>query len=135
MGLSTSPGNQVRILFLLCMYEFKNCVYFILIGSEWSMEEMLAVKFELQRIMTQDTTYLEAVGPGPVSALGGQNFTGAEILARFDGDCKKKDGVCTGDGIDEGKHLHDAVRPDVAKVVRLAFHDCIADSETGGCNG
>ena len=96
---------------------------------------MLAVKFELQRMMTQTEAALQAVGPGPVSALGGQNFTGAEILARFGGSCEMEDGVCTGDGIDEGKHLHDAVLPDVAKVVRLAFHDCIADSETGGCNG
>ena len=31
--------------------------------------------------------------------------------------------------------MDDAVLPDIAKVIRLAFHDCIKDDETGGCNG
>ena len=53
---------------------------------------------------------------------------GSQILNRYD--LSRAEG-----GIDQGNHLHDAVIPDLSKIVRLAFHNCIGDSETGGCNG
>ena len=92
-------------------------------GAPWSLEEIIAVKGHLTRIMKDEKTALKYVPAGPVRALEGAMMTGADILDRFD------------NVIDEGSHLHDAVLPDIAKMVRLSFHDCIKDSETGGCNG
>ena len=50
------------------------------------------------------------------------------MISKDDGTCDESLG-----GIDEGVHLHDAVLPDVAKVVRLAFHDCIGENGCDGC--
>merc|ERR1719474_1209750 len=92
-------------------------------GAPWSLEEIIAVKGHLTWIMKDSRNALSRVPAGPVSALKGAMMTGADILERFD------------NVIDEGNHLHDAVLPEIAKMVRLSFHDCIKDSETGGCNG
>ena len=90
-------------------------------GAEWSIEEMLSVKHLLYQMMANPRKALSSVQKGPVSSLDGQEYTGEEIMQRY------KD---QGDSA-----LTDAVLPDVAKIVRLAFHDCLPDSETGGCNG
>ena len=74
-------------------------------------------------MMSNPREALRLVPKGPNSFLNGRNFTGKQILHRFD------------KVVDEGVHLHDAVLPDLPKIVRLAFHDCLQDSETGGCNG
>jgi len=66
---------------------------------------------------------LNMIPKGPNSYLNGRMFNGKQIYNRFD------------NVIDEGIHLQDAVLPDLPKIVRLAFHDCLPDSETGGCNG
>lgn len=92
-------------------------------GAAWSVEEMLAVKHLLHQVMANPRKALRSVPAGPNSYLNGQMFTGAQILNRFD------------HVIDEGVHLHDAVLPNLPKLIRLAFHDCMPDSETGGCNG
>ena len=74
-------------------------------------------------MMSNPREALRLVPKGPNSFLNGRNFTGKQILHRFD------------KVVDEGVHLHDAVLTDLPKIVRLAFHDCLQDSETGGCNG
>ena len=92
-------------------------------GAEWTEQEMLAVKHLLHQVMMNPRKALELVPRGPISALNGRNFTGKRILNRYD------------HKIDEGVHLQDAALPDLPKIIRLAFHDCLPDSETGGCNG
>merc|ERR1712012_972687 len=77
----------------------------------------------LHQVMMNPRKALELVPKGPISALNGRNFTGKKILNRYD------------HKIDEGVHLQDAALPDLPKIIRLAFHDCLPDSETGGCNG
>ena len=91
-------------------------------GAAWSVEEMLAVKNLLHQVMEDPTKWLQMVPEGPVSALGDQ-FTGAQILERYDVE------------IGSSPNLGDAVLPNLAKIIRLAFHDCLPDTETGGCNG
>ena len=92
-------------------------------GAPWTNEELYAVRGHLHWILRNTRKALERVPAGPVSALNGQMFTGEQILTRY------------GEVIDEGVHLHDAVLPDIAKIIRLTFHDCLRDAETGGCNG
>ena len=44
--------------------------------------------------------------------------------------------MCRKAKIDEGVgKLGEAVLPDIAKMVRLAFHDCLKDENGNGCNG
>ena len=93
-------------------------------GAEWSVAEMLAVKNLLHQVMEDPTKWLQQVPEGPVSALGDQLFTGAQIFERYDVEIETK-----------GPNLEDALLPNLAKIIRLAFHDCLPDSETGGCNG
>ena len=90
-------------------------------GAEWSIEEMLAVKHLLHQILGDPVTALEDVPEGPHGSLD-QTFTGKEIYDRYN--------EVLGD-----QDLQDALLPDVPKLVRLAFHDCVPDDETGGCNG
>ena len=90
-------------------------------GAEWSIKEMLAVKHLLHKMMTDPEEELKKVQAGPVSGIGGQEYAGEEILQRY---------TSLGD-----TSLTDALMPDIAKIVRLAFHDCLPDEETGGCNG
>ena len=90
-------------------------------GAEWSIEEMLAVKHLLHRMMTTPRDALKMVQAGPVSGIGGQEYTGAQIMQRY---YAMKESA-----------INDAILPDIANMVRLAFHDCLPDEETGGCNG
>ena len=90
-------------------------------GAAWSIEEMLAVKHMLYRMIQNPRQALKYVQAGPVSGLGGQQFTGEQIMQRY---------ASFGDSA-----IRDAVLPDIAKIVRLAFHDCLPDTENGGCNG
>ena len=92
-------------------------------GAAWSEEEMLAVRHKLQMIMMAPKAALAKVPEGPVSFLNGDKYSGETIYHRMD------------EVVDDGVHLQDAVLPNLSKLVRLAFHDCIVDSETGGCNG
>ena len=55
--------------------------------------------------------------------VDGQTFTGEEIYERYANE------------IPETPNLADVVKPDAANIIRLTFHDCLVDSETGGCNG
>ena len=90
-------------------------------GAEWSIEEMLAVKHVLHQILRDPETALEDVPEGPHGSLD-QTFTGKEIYDRYNIELGDQD-------------LQTALLPDVPKLVRLAFHDCVPDDETGGCNG
>ena len=116
MGLS--------LLFLIAFFDLSiiaNAVYVPgTPGAEWSVEEMLAVKHLLHKILNKPEEALKRVPEGPHGSLD-QKFTGQEMFDRYKkfGDIK----------------LKDAVLPDIPKLVRLAFHDCVPDSETGGCNG
>lgn len=92
-------------------------------GAAWTEEEMLAVKHRLHVIMADPKAALEQVPKGPVSFKDGKKFSGSEIYHRMD------------KVVDQGVHLHDAVLPNLPKIIRLAFHDCVVDSENGGCNG
>ena len=93
-------------------------------GAEWSIEEMLAVKHLLYQMMANPRKALQQVQKGPVSGLDGQEYTGEQIMKRYK--------AFNGQG---ESAIQDAILPDVAKMVRLAFHDCLPDTETGGCNG
>ena len=85
---------------------------------------MLATKHLLHQIMNNPEKALKenVTEAGPVSVLGGETFTGEEIFDRYKNVLGDSD-------------LKDAVLPDVPKLVRLAFHDCLPDTETGGRNG
>ena len=105
-------------------------------GSPWTEHELFAVRGQLGWIMRQPAHALSRVPGGPVSALkdkvdNWQNISGREIFARY---FRTVDEVPP--GIKEGgPNLHDALLPNIGKLVRLAFHDCLKDTETGGCNG
>ena len=92
-------------------------------GAAWTEEEMLAVKHRLHLIMIDPLAALKQVPKGPVSFKDGKQFSGAEIYHQMD------------EVWDQGVHLHDSVLPNLPKLIRLAFHDCVVDSENGGCNG
>ena len=92
-------------------------------GAAWTEEEMLAVKHRLHLVMIDPVAALKQVPKGPSTFLDGRYFTGSQILHRMD------------NVVDQGLHLQDAVLPNLPKLIRLAFHDCVVDSENGGCNG
>jgi len=96
-------------------------------GSPWTEKEIVAVRGQIQAVLSSPQDALFQVPAGPVSGFGGKNYTGEEIFHEF---LPQDEG-----GRDEGGHMRDAVLPDVAKFVRLAFHDCIRDSNFEGCNG
>ena len=80
---------------------------------------------------------LKEVPSGPISALSEEEknvYNGEEIYKRYAGKVgTEEDGI---KGIDEGPNLIDAILPNIAKFVRLSFHDCLQDdSENSGCNG
>ena len=119
----------MRVIFLLCgllsICQNSNGVYQAgSPGAEWSIEEMLAVKHLLYQMMANPRKALQQVQKGPVSGLDGQEYTGEQIMKRYK--------AFNGQG---ESAIQDAILPDVAKMVRLAFHDCLPDTETGGCNG
>ena len=100
-------------------------------GAAWTSDELLAVKAKLQNILRNPKGYLERVPETFVSFHQNEEkswYTGAEIYERYEKTTKEG-------GIEEGFHSKDALLPNVAKMIRLAFHDCIKDGETGGCNG
>ena len=112
-------------------------------GAKWTEAEILAVKnrcvetlivvsksfvndavfTRLQIIMQDPEGALKQVPGGAVSGLNGTILTGEEIFERWDNE------------IPESSNLRDGVLPDPANIIRLTFHDCLVDSETGGCNG
>ena len=73
--------------------------------------------------MLDPVAAIKAVPGGPVRGLDGQTFTGEQIYERYANE------------IPETPNLADVVKPDAANIIRLTFHDCLVDSETGGCNG
>lgn len=104
-------------------------------GALWSERELLATRAHLEWIMRNTFKAMKKVPAGPVSALEGvinnwQTVTGYDIVVRYH---QKPDE--NPPGIRESSRLTDAVMPNIAKFVRLAFHDCIKDSVSGGCNG
>ena len=119
---------DVSLLFLIFLFNSANGGAYVPYvpgnpGGEWSLSEMLAVKHLLHQIMRHPEDALKDVTDrGPLSFLDGDMFNGEEIFDRYDKELGDSD-------------LKDAVLPDVPKLVRLAFHDCLPDSETGGCNG
>ena len=101
------------------------------VGAAWTEDELLAVKATLQWTLRNPKDALEEVPSSFVRFHKNDeksSYTGKEIFERFH---KKVDEG----GINEGFFLGEAVLPDIGKVIRLAFHDCIKDEETGGCNG
>ena len=101
-------------------------------GSSWTLPELKAVRGQLTAIFRNPTSALFKVPGGPVSFLEGkvpnwQSITGRQIYERYANEIPS--------GIQEFSSLQDQVLPNVAKFVRLTFHDCIKDTETGGCNG
>ena len=104
-------------------------------GASWTPKELFAVKGHLTWIMRNNERALKKVPAGPVSFLEGKvnnwkTITGKDVYKRYSGDVD-----ATLSGIRENNGLEDAVLPNLAKLVRLSFHDCLKDTETGGCNG
>ena len=104
-------------------------------GAPWTTKELLAIKGQLTWIMRKNKDALFKVQGGPVSFLEGkhvrwQTITGKDIYKRY-----SREAEATISGIKENNKLEDVVLPNIGKLVRLAFHDCLKDSETGGCNG
>ena len=104
-------------------------------GATWTRQEFVAVRGHLRWIMKNSRKALFKVDGGPIDALKGkvdnwQNLTGQDIFSRYsrmiDDDPP---------GIRENGRTQEALLPNIGKMVRLAFHDCLKDSETGGCNG
>ena len=121
-----SASKTMKLIFLLlalmCLSDYSLGVYQPgTPGAEWSIEEMLAVKHLLHEMMSEPEENLKSVPAGPVSGIDGSEYTGKQILQRYQ---SMKESA-----------IRDAVLPDIAKMVRLAFHDCLPDEETGGCNG
>ena len=106
-------------------------------GAKWTRRDVIAVRMHLQWIIKNSKQALFKVGEGPVSALEGkvenwQNVNGNQIFQRYFRRVRE-----TPPGIREqgGPSPSDSLLPNIGKLVRLSFHDCIKDSETGGCNG
>ena len=104
-------------------------------GAPWTKKEVIAVRGQIGWIIRNSKTALFQVDGGPVSTLEGKvanwrNISGKEIYYRY-----KRSIDENPPGIRESSSLQDAVLPNLSKLVRLTFHDCIKDSETGGCNG
>ena len=104
-------------------------------GSSWSIQELIAVRGQLSAIFQNPRRALFQVPGGPVSFLKGkvsnwQSITGRDIFLRYSTEAEE-----SSSGIQEKPQLQDQVLPNIAKFVRLTFHDCIKDTETGGCNG
>ena len=101
-------------------------------GSSWSLQELIAVRGQLTAIFRNPRNALFRVPGGPVTFLEGtvsnwQSITGRQIYQRYATESPS--------GIQEFSSLQDQILPNIAKFVRLTFHDCIKDTETGGCNG
>ena len=95
-------------------------------GAPWREDELLAVKARLQWIFRNPKKALEQVPSTFVSFHKNDEnawFTGKEIYERFDKTIEQG-------GIKDSFHLVDAALPNIAKVIRLAFHDCVKDEET-----
>ena len=104
-------------------------------GSSWTIQELIAVRGQLTAIFANPKGALFKVPGGPVSFLEGkvsnwQSITGRQIFERY-----RREEDENPSGIRQFSQLEDQVLPNVAKFVRLTFHDCIKDTETGGCNG
>ena len=104
-------------------------------GSSWTIQELIAVRGQLSAIFKNPRNALFKVPGGPVSFLKGkvsnwQSITGSDIFLRYSTDAEE-----SSSGIQEFSQLQDQILPNIAKFVRLTFHDCIKDTETGGCNG
>ena len=104
-------------------------------GAKWTRQDVIAIRGHLRWIMKNSRKALFKVGGGPVSALEGkvanwQNITGEEIFNRYFRMIDENP-----PGIRENGRTHESLLPNLGKLVRLSFHDCIKDSETGGCNG
>ena len=104
-------------------------------GAPWTSKELFAIKGQLTWIMRNNKQALFKVKGGPVSFLEGkvdnwETITGKDIYKRY-----SRDAGATLSGIKENARLEDVVLPNLSKLVRLSFHDCLKDTETGGCNG
>ena len=97
-------------------------------GANWNKNELIAIRGQLTAILRSPTRALLKVPGGPVTFLEGkvsnwETITGRDIYNRY------------AKGGKEMRRLRDSVVPNLAKLVRLSFHDCLKDTETGGCNG
>ena len=97
-------------------------------GANWNRDEMIAIRGQLTAILRRPYTALFKVPGGPVTFLEGKvsnwkTITGRDIYMRY------------ARGDNDMRRLREAVIPNIAKFVRLSFHDCLKDTETGGCNG
>ena len=104
-------------------------------GAPWTTKELVAIRGQLAAIFEDPKTALFKVSGGPVSFLEGKvsnwdAITGRDIFDRYD-----KGANDNPPGIQQKPGLASTLLPNIAKCVRLAFHDCVKDTETGGCNG
>ena len=104
-------------------------------GASWTTRELLAIRGQLTAIFRNPKMALLKVPGGPVSFLEGKvdnwkTISGADIYQRYSRDVDESP-----PGVREKPNLQDQILPNIAKFVRLSFHDCIKDSEDGGCNG
>lgn len=104
-------------------------------GASWTSKELFAIKGQLTWIMRNSRDALFKVQGGPVEFLEGkipnwQTVTGKFIYKRY-----AREAEASLSGIKENNKLEDTLLPNIGKLVRLAFHDCLKDTETGGCNG
>ena len=103
-------------------------------GASWTRQEFIATRGHLRWITRNSQKALLKVGGGPIESLEGkidnwQNVTGQDIFSRYS---RMVD--ANPPGIKENGRTQEALLPNIGKMIRLAFHDCIKDSETGGCN-
>ena len=104
-------------------------------GASWTRQEFIATRGHLRWITRNSQKALLKVGGGPIESLEGkidnwQNVTGQDIFSRYSRMVDAKP-----PGIRENGRTQEALLPNIGKMIRLNFHDCIKDSETGGCNG
>ena len=125
------------ILYLFVFLPFAYCSPYVpgTTGAPWTSEELFAIKGQLTWIIRNSRDALFKVQGGPVAFLEGkidnwETVTGKFIYKRY-----SREAEVTLSGIKENSRLEDTLLPNIGKMVRLAFHDCLKDTETGGCNG
>ena len=94
-------------------------------GAPWTERELYALRGQIGYVLRNSRKALSRVDGGPVSALEGkvdnwESISGADIFERYLNEPNE-----VPPGINEGGSLQDAVLPNIGKLVRLSFHDCI----------
>ena len=124
-------------------------------GCSWSEDQLVFVRQHLDIMFQDDISaekMLKELPKGPITNYmkdtinqfrEGQNVSGSYIVSRYKnssplrnarrGEVEEENGI---PGIREAFNAHHSVIPNLPKVVRLAFHDCIRHSDASeGCNG